>query len=88
MQTISNWRHLFDSDCGADFQAEPRPGIRNFYPMQFCTQYLEPVSAVLARIVDRASQLDRVADIELAHGHGPIAERLATLAAELRAVAQ
>ncbi len=52
--------------------------------MHFYTERLQPIASILARVIDRAAALDRIADIELQHGHAVAAERLASLAAELR----
>lgn len=55
--------------------------------MQLLTPRILPAIRVQPDIDARAAALDRVADLELQHGHTLAAERLATLAAELRAEA-
>jgi hypothetical protein len=52
--------------------------------MQFDPQQPQPIAAILARVIDKARFLDRRADTELSEGRHTVAERLATLAAELR----
>jgi hypothetical protein len=57
---------------------------QGFFLMQFDPQQPQPIAAILARVIDKARFLDRRADTELSEGRHTVAERLATLAAELR----
>jgi hypothetical protein len=55
-----------------------------FFLMHTDTEHPQQIGAIVARIVERASRLDRRADAELFEGRHTVAERLANLAAELR----
>jgi hypothetical protein len=57
---------------------------QGIFLMQFDPHQPEPIAAILARVVDKARFLDHRADKELSEGRHTVAERLATLAAELR----